>query len=163
MPSGGSVGNFLLPKIGLVESSVHLRFPAAPEYLQPLRGLGEKLFAVWLPGSADSSEAYEILLALQEAVTNVIRHAYKGNGGDVEVTFRFRGEEVEIEIRDWGAPFDPEKVPTPDFEHPSPGGYGVFIMRKVTDRLEFRRDGEVNIAQLTKKFPASPHLEEKAR
>lgn len=136
-----------------MENQVQLRIPARPEYLQPLRALAEKLFHVWIPDGAESPEAFEILLALQEAVTNVIRHAYQNRGGWIEVEIRFQNGEVAFELRDWGVPFDPQRVPLPNFDCPSPGGYGVFIIKKVTDRLEYRREGEMNIAQLMKRIP----------
>lgn len=136
-----------------MENQVHLRIPARPEYLQPLRALAEKLLHVWIPEGAESPEAFEILLALQEAVTNVIRHAYQNRGGEIEVEIRFQNGEVEFELRDWGVPFDPNRVPLPNFDCPSPGGYGVFIIKKVTDRLEYRREGQMNIAQLMKRLP----------
>lgn len=139
-----------------MENKVHLRFPARPEYIQPLRALAEKLLHVWIPEGAESPEAFEILLALQEAVTNVIRHAYQNRGGVIEAEIRYRDGEVEFELRDWGLPFDPAKVPLPNFDCPSPGGYGVFIIKKVTDRMEFRRDGDMNISQLMKRLPGAP-------
>lgn len=148
-----------------MENQVHLRFPARPEYIQPLRALAEKLFHVWIPDGAESPEAFEILLALQEAVTNVIRHAYQNCGGTIEVEICYRDGEVAFELRDWGIPFDPTKVPLPDFDCPSPGGYGVFIIKKVTDRMVFRREGEMNIVQLMKRLPGSTqsHLPTEAK
>lgn len=137
----------------LSEPRVSLRFPALPDYIQPLHTLAEKLIHVWIPSSGSGKESFEILLALQETITNVIRHGYKGQGGDIEVEFRFGDHQVEIEIHDWGIPFDPNQVPSPNFEAPKPGGYGVFIVKNVTDQMQFRREGDMNIAQLMKRFP----------
>lgn len=142
------------PKYSSVQAQVSLRFPAQPEYIQPTRVLGEKLISIWFPNYQDRSASSDILLALQETVTNVIRHGYGGRGGEMQIEFRLRDGEFEVEISDWGTPFDPEKIPLPNFETPKPGGYGLYIVKHVTDRVEYRREGERNIVQLMKRFPA---------
>lgn len=138
---------------GIGPSRVSLRIPARPDYIQPIHNLAEKLISVWSPSAESKTESFEILLALQETVTNVIRHGYKGQSGDIEIEFRFLNHALEIEIHDWGVPFDPNQVPAPNFEEPKPGGYGVYIVKKVTDEISFRREGDMNIAQLMKRFP----------
>jgi len=87
-------------------------------------------------------EVSEITLAVDEACTNVIKHAYKG---DPETEFEIKiiasGMEFEIVVRDWGATFRPEEVPVPDIrdkmkKHKA-GGLGIFLMRKLMDSVEY--------------------------
>ena len=142
---------------------IRLRVPASPEYIAPVRGFLKRVLRIWLGEKAEGMAAYELLVALQEAVTNVIRHAYRGAAGDVEIEARRDpGEEtVEIHLRDWGAPFEPEAVPLPDFEHPRPGGYGLYIIRRFTDECAFAREGPANTLRVVKRFrtPSAARVE----
>ena len=64
-----------------------------------------------MPG-LDDSDIYSVELAVDEACTNVIEHAYQGiEGGDIECTFDAGEEALTIIIRDHGQPFDPSSVP----------------------------------------------------
>jgi serine/threonine-protein kinase RsbW len=87
----------------------------------------------------------DLLLAVDEACINVMRHAYDGRRGDVEVTIELAEDGVRAVVRDWGAPFDPLSVPEPDVSAPlderTPGGLGLFLMRSVMDQVEFHFDG----------------------
>jgi serine/threonine-protein kinase RsbW len=92
----------------------------------------------------DAMDALE--LAVEEACANVCRHAYGGHCGEIELTLE-RGEgSVEVVLRDWGAPFDPGAVRSPDLaatlEERSLGGLGLYLMQKLMDRVEFQFDGE---------------------
>lgn len=88
----------------------------------------------------------DLMLAVDEACVNVMRHAYDGRGGDVEVTIEAADDGVKAVIRDWGEAFDPPSVPEPDVSAPlderTPGGLGLFLMRTVMDRVEFEFDGD---------------------
>ncbi|HUI29969.1 MAG TPA: ATP-binding protein [Candidatus Acidoferrales bacterium] len=87
-------------------------------------------------------EISEITLAVDEACTNVIKHAYKGNPeAKFEVRILGSGTEFEIVVRDWGTGFNPEKVPVPNIrdrmkKHKA-GGLGIFLMRKLMDTVEY--------------------------
>ena len=94
----------------------------------------------------DDRLARDLLLAVDEACINVVRHAYDGRGGDVEVTIELADDGVRAVIRDWGEAFDPLSVPEPDVSAPlherTPGGLGLFLMRNVMDRVQFQFDGD---------------------
>lgn len=100
-------------------------------------------------------EVSEITLAVDEACTNVIKHAYKGNP---ETKFEVRivagGTEFEIVVRDWGAGFKSEEVPVPNIrervkKHKA-GGLGIFLMRKLMDTVEYHGDNSVNEVRLVR-------------
>ncbi len=90
-------------------------------------------------------EVSEITLAVDEACTNVVKHAYKGNPETkFEVRVLASGIEFEIIVRDWGASFKPEEVPVPDIKdrmkkHKA-GGLGIFLMRKLMDTVEYHAE-----------------------
>ncbi len=99
-------------------------------------------------------ERYMTLVAVQEAATNVLRHAYEG---DLTLPIRFElkatGPMISITIVDHGPPFDPEKEEkVPDEENPAEGGYGIYIIKSVMDKVIYdRREGK-NFLTMIKDF-----------
>ena len=90
-------------------------------------------------------------LALVEAATNVVRHAYRGRApGRIEVSLRRDGPALAISVADCGAPFDPDLVPAPpepDPDDPSTwpeGGMGLPIIRSACDSLSYLSEGGTN-------------------
>src|SRR5512135_2916621 len=74
----------------------------------------------------------KIALAVDEACTNIIKHAYKFDPGkSITITVRGRNGRFEVVIEDHGREFDPAKVPTPDMKeylsHFRRGGLGVYL------------------------------------
>ncbi len=113
---------------------IRLRIPAKPEYITLCR--------LALTGIAQVREITddamaELKLALTEAVSNSVRHAY-GPGGDghVEVTYDLRPDELAIEVLDDGEGFDPEEGPSFEGEELFEGGLGIAIIRSVADEFE---------------------------
>ncbi|HKB16495.1 MAG TPA: ATP-binding protein [Planctomycetota bacterium] len=142
-----------------------MRVPACPEFLAPVRALLERSFEAWLGQALSREAADELLLAVQEAFTNVARHAYAGEGKPVEIALMLDREtgEAEVMVRDKGRPFDPASVPPPDFAHPRPGGYGLHIMRSFTDRCAFGREGTTNWVLLARRLRVRAREEAGAR
>jgi serine/threonine-protein kinase RsbW len=84
---------------------------------------------------------FDLQLAVEEACTNVIEHAYGGNGGDLDITFEARERDVVLTVRDHGRPFAPEKVVAPDMSLPLTqrriGGLGLHLMYQLMDEVKF--------------------------
>ena len=99
-------------------------------------------------------DAQAIVLAVCEAVGNVLKHSYKG---DTERTFSLAcrsGEgDLEFEIRDVGPPFEPQKVPNLRPDEVRPGGRGLFLMREIMDEVEHSRVNGENVVTLRKRIP----------
>ena len=99
-------------------------------------------------------DAQAIVLAVCEAVGNVLKHSYKG---DTERTFSLAcrsGEgDLELEIRDVGPPFEPQKVPNLRPDEVRPGGRGLFLMREIMDEVEHSRVNGENVVTLRKRIP----------
>ena len=115
---------------------VMLRIPAKPEYITlcrlALTGLAQ------LRGIGDDALA-DLKLALTEAVSNSVRHAYGPNGsGHVSVTYSLRAGGVAIEVVDDGAGFDPDEAPSFGDGELSEGGLGIAIIRTIADELEIQ-------------------------
>lgn len=97
-------------------------------------------------------------LALVEWLTNVISYAYDDSQGHEILLRFFQGPEpgqAQAEIRDDGKEFNPLKLPTPDVNAPLEdrpiGGLGIHLIRQLMDRVDYRRDGNVNILTLTRR------------
>lgn len=105
----------------------------------------------------DEASIYDLQLAVDEACTNVIMHAYDAQGGRIEIEMEMVGDWVEVVIRDWGEAFDPESIPRPDIEAPLEqrpvGGIGLFLMRQVMDRVDFQfNETKGNTLTMVKRF-----------
>jgi serine/threonine-protein kinase RsbW len=95
-----------------------------------------------------------IKLVAEEALVNVFVHAYGQSTGDVEVCcLGPEDQALMIEIRDTGVPFNPLERTEPDLQADLDermiGGMGVFLVRKMTDQVTYRREGDSNILTLT--------------
>jgi anti-sigma regulatory factor (Ser/Thr protein kinase) len=95
----------------------------------------------------------EIELAAEEALVNIFNYAYEGHKGDVEIICKIDdNERFILEIIDTGIPFNVHSVRDPDISadisERSVGGLGVFLMKKFTDAVHYRREGNKNILAL---------------
>ena len=113
-----------------------LSFPSNKKYLSVVGAFIQEACAHVLHQSA--SFAYNVQLAVDEAVVNVITHAYGDDpSGRVELSFEMLGDRLVIEIRDWGRSFEPRSLVEPDLLHPQERGYGVYLIRRLMDRVQY--------------------------
>lgn len=85
-----------------------------------------------------SGEISDLKVATSEACTNIIRHAYRGDPSQPIILRATPSPDgVEITIRDFAPPFDPTALRAPDLTEPREGGYGIFLIRQLTDMVEF--------------------------
>ncbi len=96
-------------------------------------------------------EIFAVKLALEEALTNAVRH---GNAGDsskrITVRYAVNEEKAVIVIRDEGNGFAPEEVPDPTAPEriPLPSGRGIMLMRTYMDEVSYRDGGrEVRVVK----------------
>jgi serine/threonine-protein kinase RsbW len=92
--------------------------------------------------SADESTAFALAHAVDECVTNIIEHGYRGQPGPIEIELDRAGERLTIVLRDHAPPFDPTGVPPPDLTRPleerEPGGLGLYLTRRMIDDWQYR-------------------------
>ena len=102
--------------------------------------------------------AGDIVLAVDEACTNIIKHAYKFlPDGDITIKLKYSEKKITVEITDHGAPFSADNVPTPDlkkyFEEKRVGGLGMYLMKSLMDDVHYKSvPGKYNQVLLTKKL-----------
>jgi len=95
-------------------------------------------------------------LSVDEASTNIMRHAYRETGGEGFITIRalVRHQSLTICLIDQGKFFDPRRVQDPDLQRyvqiGKKGGLGIFMMRKLMDEIDYRRTEEGNELRMTK-------------
>ncbi len=122
---------------------MELRFPSDSKYLNMVHELTRLLAETT---GFETSEAEKIALAVDEATTNVVQHAYAGEQDhEIEVHFDPEGDSLEIVIFHDGKPL--ESMPVPEFdldelvaEHKT-GGLGLTIMREMMDKVEHSKAG----------------------
>ena len=101
--------------------------------------------------------AYAVVLALEEVATNVVRHGGGAQGtSEIEIEVVSTDEEVRVEVRDSGKPFDPfHDAPEPDIdaalEDRKIGGLGVHFVRVLMDEASYRREDGRNHVTMVKR------------
>ena len=140
-----------------MEDYVKLDIPAKAEYVL----LGRLALAGLLRSRGYSDDAVaDLKLALTEACSNSVRHAYDHDDGQVHLEFTLLDDRVTIEIRDEGAGFHEDDVDCPDCAaipgiELNGGGMGISIIRAVVDEFDLRRpDDGGTVLILTKRRDA---------
>jgi serine/threonine-protein kinase RsbW len=130
----------------------HARIPAELERLAEIRTIVREVCS---DCDVTSDCRGDIVQAVDEAASNIIRHGYRGQPGIIDLTAELVGDDIVITLEDEAPPFDPTTVPAPDLSvHPgrrTPGGMGIHLIRHAVDRFEHRpRPGGGNILTLTR-------------
>lgn len=96
---------------------------------------------------------YQLQLAVDEACTNVLEHAYAGSG-PLEIEVEQGEAQICVQLHDWGLPFDPTQAPPFDptlpLERRPSGGMGIHLIRQSVDRVTYRTAGDRNTLTLVK-------------
>jgi serine/threonine-protein kinase RsbW len=133
--------------------AVRLTIPAKPEYitlcrlaltgLSRLRPLPDEMLA-------------DLKLALTEACSNSVRHAYAGGEGSVEILYELHEDRLVIEVLDEGEGFNADEA-AKEPDELSEGGLGIAIIRAVADEFEVgeRQTGTGSRLRFTKLLPAA--------
>ena len=103
----------------------------------------------------DEACATDVVMAVDEACQNVIRHAYRGDpDGVIELEVRRAEGELQIEVRDFAPPVDPARIQPRRLEELRPGGLGTHLIRSAMDHTELRRppSGPGNLLRMVKKL-----------
>ena len=106
-------------------------------------------------------EVFAVETAVDEAVSNIIEHAYKGeNKGEITCTCITTPEGITVTLEDHGVPFNPLTVPVPNFNLPleerGEHGLGLYLMQKWMDEVHFEFCQDCNRLVMVK------HKEKKA-
>jgi anti-sigma regulatory factor (Ser/Thr protein kinase) len=141
--------------------------PLSREYPSDLANLAgmrsfiaEACRQAWGPGDYEGT-IHQLLLALTEAATNIMLHAYAGEK-DRPILLVVEGDQDQLTLTMYhhGAPFDPDAVAPPDFDGSREGGFGVYLIKQLVDEVYyFRDDLGRGATRLVKKRTKAPETE----
>jgi len=113
--------------------SIRLTIPAKAEYIT----LGRLALTAIAGVRPVSDEAlHDLKLALTEACTNSVKHAYGEDGGRVDIVYELLADRLAVEVGDAGTGFDPARGTSNGDDVLEEGGLGIAIIRALTDEVE---------------------------
>ena len=127
--------------VGTVQA-VRLTIPAKPEYIT-LGRLALAGLALLRPEQFSEEVLGDVKLALTEACTNSVRHAYGEPGGTVAILYELHQDRLVVEVVDQGGGFEPgQPAAEPDtHDELSVGGLGLAIIDAISDELAITKRG----------------------
>ena len=138
-------------------SSVHIdetplrlimRFTSNPAALATVR---KKIEEFSIQSGLDTPASEEVGLVVNEALANVIRHAYAGaTDKPVQTTVEKHEDGVKIQIRDWGNGINPQNCPRRPHDPLTPGGLGLICMGQLMEQVKFEPQGDGMLLTLTR-------------
>ncbi len=107
-----------------------------------------------------SAELFSLETAVDEAVSNIIEHAYQGEGkGTIRCQVKVRTDEIIVILEDHGKSFDPARVPPPKLhgvlKNRSNHGLGYYMMCQLVDDIQFDFTEKRNRLTIFKKINLS--------
>jgi serine/threonine-protein kinase RsbW len=111
-------------------------------YYENLDILREYIGRIAIDYGMSPKDVYAVQMAVDEACTNIIEHAYGGESDkSIDLYCQETPEALVITLHDHGTPFNPLEVPQPDFDAPleerDNGGLGLYLMRQLMDEIHF--------------------------
>lgn len=141
--------------VSLPQTSFHLRIVmlSHPRFLSVVRAAVGQIGSVY--GLTDDS-CRGVTLAVDEAVANIIRHAYK-NRYDQEIEFNCRAaaDRLEFTLVDWGEPADPNRICAQPLDEVSLSGRGTHLIKATMDEMHYEHIASGNQLRLIKRFSAA--------
>lgn len=117
---------------------VRCSVPSHPKYLPLVRSVVQE--GATLAGF-ESDLTQRILLAVTEAVTNVIRHAYGGaTDRRIDLDVYAGDDELRLELVDYGEFVDPKHIESRPLDEVRPGGIGVHLIKSTMDRVAYAKN-----------------------
>jgi len=134
--------------------SFHLQLPSHTDFLDLIRDFISKLSGY---AGFDEENVYKISLAVDEACTNVIRHAYdQGDARIIDIEAEISNGQFTVIVSDTGKGFNPDDVAEPDLQdfilRHKVGGFGLYLIRTLMDKVDFSIKPGVRNAVLMTKF-----------
>ena len=133
----------------------HLRLtsPSDPRFLSVVRAVVGELGVIY---GLSNEECIEVTLAVDEALANIIRHAYK-NCYDREMEFEcdVNEEQMEFTLLDHGEPPDPTKICGKPLDEFALSGRGTHLIKAIMDEMSYEKVPRGNQLKLVKRLPGA--------
>ncbi len=135
-------------------NTVRLELPAIHKYLNVIGACIHAMLDREQGLKEKDSLFYNIELAVHEACTNIVEHAYAGVTGRIEIIFTLLEEprRFVIELRDRGQSFNLADAAAPDLDQPQTSGYGLFLVHQLMDEVAYYPEPGNNLWRLVKYF-----------
>jgi sigma-B regulation protein RsbU (phosphoserine phosphatase) len=109
--------------------------------LDPIRQYISNFCRFIVPKPLNEDVIHLILLGIQEAVTNIIKHACEGlDDQKIQFTIDWSADQITFHLYDCGVSFDPTQTAEPDFDGNREDGFGMFIISQCMDDVRYERD-----------------------
>ena len=128
---------------------LELRIASDPAQLADVRKSVESFARV---RGFNETDAGELGLCVNEALANVMRHAYGGRKDrPIVITAATDERELVVRVRDWGNGVDPTTIPHEPYNPLTPGGVGLICLSELLDRMVYEPQPDGMLATLVKR------------
>ena len=123
--------------------------------LESLKSVRQFIFHIIASKIEDRDTVDQIILAVDEAATNIIKHALKNDSlKEFMIDVETNSKKIFIRLIDDGPPFNDKTVPLPDIEksikNKKRGGLGIYMMKQTMDEVNFSRKAGKNYTEMIK-------------
>jgi serine/threonine-protein kinase RsbW len=139
-----------------------------PATLDSLGAIAEYVLAAAASAGLDKRASYNLRLAVDEIVTNIIIYGYADADpqGALELSADIDDGTLTVSVEDSGVAYDPRQAPVPDTSLPLEerpiGGLGVYLAMKSVDEFLYERVGDRNRSTFKMLLPSTSVEEERA-
>jgi len=132
---------------------LEIKIPAKTELLDEVL---EFVNAAMREAMIDKKHEININIAVEEVFVNIAHYAYSSDDGDVTISVNASKNNLAIEFRDSGQPYDPLSRDDPDTtlsaEDREIGGLGIFMVKKLMDNVSYRYENGNNVLTISKQW-----------
>jgi serine/threonine-protein kinase RsbW len=130
-----------------------MRLTSDPRLLAVVRSTVAQLAATL---GFEDAQCRKITLAVDEALSNIIRHAYKNEGNHmIDLDFEAQADFLEFTFIDRGEPADPARICAQPIDNVALGGRGTHLIREIMDEVNYERLPGHNRLRLKKYMPGA--------
>ncbi len=126
--------------------TIKLEVPADVKYLETVAMVLQSVIERMDGRSKDALAEFGIKLAVHEACSNIIEHAYHGQPGQIQIEIHVSHSpsKIVVVLSDQGDAADESSFVPPNLEEPQVKGYGLYLMKQLLDQVDYSRSGETN-------------------
>lgn len=120
---------------------IRMKIPSHPRYVSAVRAFVEDIAA---KSGFDKVKVEDLKLAINEALANIIEHAYGGQRNkDIFIDLVVARKYIEIILRDFGRKVELSEIRSRDLDEVRDGGLGVFLIKNMVDEVVYvsQKDG----------------------
>lgn len=122
-------------------NEIEIKLPSDPQFLKIIRDGISHISEIC---GFSNEEANAVTIAVDEAVSNIIKHTYNGATNElIVVNFRILEDRLEVVLRDFGEKVDPKTIKSRDLNEIRPGGLGVHLIKSTMDVVTYDNSFEV--------------------